>query len=259
MTYRLTAFNTATASANKMHDDGVARSFGFRGGLVPGVDVYAYLCHVPAQQWGAAWLEHGTMHARFASPVYDGDAVAVEYERSGDEIQIELFGPDGTRCATATAALPGDAPLAPDAALWPSGPAPAPAARPHASPETLAAPFGQLEATFHGERAGEYLDDIRERLPAFRSGDVAHPGWLLRYANWVLTANVELGPWIHVESAAQFFGTVHDGDLVETRALLTGVYERKGHRFVDLDVAQVVRGAVVSRTSHIAIYEPRGT
>ncbi len=32
----LTAFNTATASTNKIHDDDVAQQYGFRGGLVPG-------------------------------------------------------------------------------------------------------------------------------------------------------------------------------------------------------------------------------
>ena len=46
--YALDAFNTATESANKIHDDTVAKNLGFRGGLVPGVDVYAYLCHIPA-------------------------------------------------------------------------------------------------------------------------------------------------------------------------------------------------------------------
>jgi len=37
--YRVEAFNTAKASENKIHDDAVARRFGFGGGLVPGVDV----------------------------------------------------------------------------------------------------------------------------------------------------------------------------------------------------------------------------
>jgi hypothetical protein len=41
--YSVVAFNTATASTNKIHDDQVAQQLGFRGGLVPGVDVYAYL------------------------------------------------------------------------------------------------------------------------------------------------------------------------------------------------------------------------
>jgi len=38
-TYRVAAYNTAKQSENKMHDDTVARRFGFSGGLVPGVDV----------------------------------------------------------------------------------------------------------------------------------------------------------------------------------------------------------------------------
>src|SRR5580700_9954072 len=41
-TYRVAAYNTAKQSENKMHDDTVARRFGFSGGLVPGVDVMAY-------------------------------------------------------------------------------------------------------------------------------------------------------------------------------------------------------------------------
>ena len=35
-TYRVSAYNTAKQSENKMHDDTVARRFGFSGGLVPG-------------------------------------------------------------------------------------------------------------------------------------------------------------------------------------------------------------------------------
>lgn len=42
-TYRLVAFNTATDNDNKIHDDATARRFGFSGGLVPGVEVFAYM------------------------------------------------------------------------------------------------------------------------------------------------------------------------------------------------------------------------
>ena len=54
MSYEVVAFNTATLSDNKIHDDEVASRFGFTGGLVPGVDVYAYLTHPPAEAWGRA-------------------------------------------------------------------------------------------------------------------------------------------------------------------------------------------------------------
>src|SRR5260370_595185 len=53
--YRVTARNTAIASENKIHDDAVARRFGFAGALVPGVEVYAYLTHAPPAPWGPPW------------------------------------------------------------------------------------------------------------------------------------------------------------------------------------------------------------
>ena len=46
LTYRVSAYNTSKLSENKIHDDTVARKFGFSGGLVPGVDVMAYMMHL---------------------------------------------------------------------------------------------------------------------------------------------------------------------------------------------------------------------
>jgi len=76
-TRTISAFNTATASENKIHDDAIASRFGFTGGLVPGVDVFAYLAHMPMARWGRDWLAGGFMQARFGKPVYDGDAATV--------------------------------------------------------------------------------------------------------------------------------------------------------------------------------------
>ena len=50
--YSVVAYNTAKLSENKMHDDQVARRFGFSGGLVPGVDVMAYMIHLPVEEMG---------------------------------------------------------------------------------------------------------------------------------------------------------------------------------------------------------------
>jgi acyl dehydratase len=256
--HHVKAFNTATASTNKIHDDAVAKGLGFRGGLVPGVDVYAYLCHLPAEHWGEAWLERGTIWARFESPVYDGDEVEITAtETGGDVLELTLDDSSGGRCAVGRAALATGAPPALVVDEWPAGPPPA--VPPPASEETITGPaFGCLEVTFHADRAGEYLDDIRETLPLFRDERVAHPGWLLRFANYVLTANVRMGPWIHVESTVRFLGIVRDGDRVQTRARVTEVRERGGHRFVDLDVLQLVGERPVARTAHTAIYQPRG-
>ncbi len=82
--YRVRAYNTARESENKIHDDAVAKRFGFTGGLVPGVDVYAYFAHAPVAHFGRAWLERGTAECRLAKPVYDGDEAVVIVEPDGE-------------------------------------------------------------------------------------------------------------------------------------------------------------------------------
>ena len=76
--------------------------------------------------------------------------------------------------------------------------------------------------------------DLRDRAAAFVYGHLAHPGWLLRFANWALSNTVRLGPWIHVSSDPRMVAPVHDGDQLEVRARVTDRYERKGHEIVDL-------------------------
>ena len=260
MRYEVSAYNTATASENKIHDDAVAAKLGFVGGLVPGVDVYAYLCHIPAERWGAEWIERGTMQGRFASPVYDGDDVVVEaYDDGPDALSLTLYDSKRAVCATGRATLPPVDDRSDDRELIPLGARPAD--RPPASAEVFAKTdvLASLEIGFHAGRVDEYLDNIREGLPLFRSGSVAHPAWLLRHANYVLSTTVKLGPWIHVESECRHLGLAADGDRISIRARVLGTSERKGHRFVDLDVQWVVNDErPIMRARHTAIYEPRG-
>ena len=255
--YRVTAFNTATASTNKIHDDEVAQAYGFRGGLVPGVDVFAYMTHVPAQSWGRRWLEDGAISARFVAPVYDGEQVDVTSVASTggtDELELTVIGGDGTTRATGRAVLGApavDRPDPPAAVL--------PAVRPPASPSSLrpGTVLGSLTDVFSAERASEYLGAVRETLSLYAGEGVAHPGWLLRFANAALSRNVELGPWIHVSSEVALLGTVKDGQTVETRAAVLDERERGGHRFVTLDVVTTADGHCVQRVTHTAIHTPR--
>src|SRR5260221_2312335 len=97
--YTISAFNTAPDSENKIHDDATARRFGFGGGLVPGVDVYGYMSHMPVMRWGRAWLERGTAECRFFKPVYDGNMATVTAQETGDGIDIAVES-QGESCAT---------------------------------------------------------------------------------------------------------------------------------------------------------------
>src|SRR5579871_3161667 len=107
--YRVSAYNTAKQSENKMHDDTVARRFGFSGGLVPGVDVMAYMMHLPVARWGRAFLERGLIEARFVKPVYDGEITDVRGVEKDGVISIEVES-RGELCASGTASLPATVP-----------------------------------------------------------------------------------------------------------------------------------------------------
>jgi hypothetical protein len=118
--------------------------------------------------------------------------------------------------------------------------------------------LGVWERHFRAAHASEYLAGVRDDLGLYEDGRVAHPAWLVRTANWVLADNVALGPWIHVGSTATHHGVVTDGCLVSTRARVASEYERKGHRFVELDVAVVIDDErVAASIRHVAIYRPR--
>src|SRR4051794_13127961 len=104
------AYNTAKQSENKMHDDAVAQRFGFSGGLVPGVDVMAYMMHLPVATWGRDFLQRGLIGARFIKPVYDGETTTVTGEEKDGVLTIGVQS-RGQLCATGAASLPASAPL----------------------------------------------------------------------------------------------------------------------------------------------------
>src|ERR1700756_2285561 len=128
--YRVSAYNTAKTSENKIHDDATARRFGFTGGLVGGVHVYAYMTHQPVARWGLAWLERGTGDCKFAKPVYDGDIAEIIGDETADGLSLRVMS-RGELCATGSAALPTSA-TAPSAADFSPATPPSHDARPAA-------------------------------------------------------------------------------------------------------------------------------
>ena len=99
---------------------------------------------------------------------------------------------------------------------------------------------------------------MRESLALYADEGLVHPGTILHIGNWALRHNVVLGPWMHVGSRMQHFAAARVGDELSARALVTGNYERKGHRFVELDaLVYAKRTHPVARIAHTAIYRPR--
>ena len=255
-TYRLQAYNTAKLSENKMHDDTVAKRFGFSGGLVPGVDVMAYMMHMPVARWGRAFLEHGLIDARFIKPVYDGEATDVTAEENNGVLAIEVHS-RGDLCAAGSASLPA---AAPSFSLVDYREVPAVAERKpvNATSYEIGKWLGTTPRRWAGEAASEYLADIRETDPIFAREGLGHPGLIQKVMNRVLVDNAILGPGIHVGSKMQLLAAAKAGDEITARAKVTGNYDKKGHRFVELDALVVANGTTpLAHCWHIAIYQPR--
>ena len=254
--HRVSAYNTSKHSENKMHDDTVAKRYGFIGGLVPGVDVMAYMMHLPVAKWGRAFLERGLIEARFVKPVYDGEIAETTADESDGMLTIRVHS-RGQLCATGTASLPAAAPsfslsdFADVAAVAERKPVDA----------TSYAPdkwLGAIPRSWPADSAKEYLAHIRETETIYGREGLGHPGLLPRVMNKVLVDNAIMGPWIHVGTKMQLLSAGRIGDELTARAKVIGNYDKKGHRFVELDALVVANGQTpLAHCQHTAIYQPR--
>ena len=258
ITYRVKAYNVSHASENKIHDDAVARQLGFAGGLVPGVEVYAYACHPVVERWGRTWLERGGIELRFLKPVYDGRIAAVSCREATAGLKMEVHS-EGVLCAAGRAWLANAAPASPPSLETFPFRAP-PRMRPAATPSTLCpgTPLCLPAQHLTPAMAASYLRDVRESDPLYAREGLVHPGAILRLCNLALKENVALPPWIHVGSRVTNFAVARVGDELSVRARAAANYEKKGHRIVDLDALVIANGAtVVARVLHTAVYALR--
>jgi hypothetical protein len=263
--YRVSATPTHDPWENKIHEDGLARAFGFRGGLVPGVTVYSWMTHPVVAALGGAWLDHGTFSVRFAKPVYFGETVTVRASvaaHSKDEVTIQarVVNDQDEVCATATMGLPlGPLLPLPDPAAYPAAALPAerpPASRAYLEQRTV---LGTPQLILERAVADAFLEKVSETLSMYRDADgPAHPGIYLEQANRALDRNVRVSPWIHVESHGQHLSVPRVRERLETRARVKSLFQGKGHEFVELDLLLLAEGArAVASIRHVAIYQLR--
>lgn len=266
LSYRVRARNTSVGSENKIHDDAVAANYGFRGGLVPGITVFAYMTVPLVERFGLGWLERGSMQVKFHQPFYDGEEVVVSGRVDADseptKVSVTAERSDGTVCATALATMDDQSNWLgePRLADYPEAPLVEVEQRPEASRESLVqgAPLATLTEKFDLPDA-TLLESLDERLPIYNGSQaVAHPFALLRLSNQILMSNFKLGPWIHAASDLINRSVVRNGDEVSVRGRIRERFERKGHQFVVLDVLVVAnRDRVVQQVRHTAVYRPR--
>lgn len=237
--YRVRAQNAAADSENKIHDDRVAATYGFRGGLVPGVTVYGYMM-APIVEMAPEWLERGSAKLRLIEPVYDGDEVLVRAQKGDDgSIAVTAEREDGTICARGVASMRDTALETPQ--QLPKRPLCAVEHRPAPSRENLI--------------PGELLGTVSETLDL--SGWRPYSERILQYSNEVLARNFRLGPWMHTSSEIDNWGLAREGDEISACSRVRDRFDRKGHEFVVIDVTLAVGERLIQTVRHTAIYKPR--
>ena len=238
--FRITAHNTAPDSENQIHDDRVARTYGFRGGLVPGVTVYGYMIPPVLERFGRDWLERGAMTLRLLAPCYEGETVVTRC----DELTATAEHVDGSLYASGAVMLGGRSEAV--AVSAPFRPLPEEHERPIASHESIV--------------PGRPLGGIRQLLDV--AGESAIPERLLRMANEILMQNFRMGPWIHAGSEIRHHRLATCGQEITVSGAIQECFERKTRNFA---VAALEMSAddgagdprLVATVRHTLIYDLR--
>lgn len=259
--YEGTAFNTHPDSPNRIHSDEVARQYGFEGGLVPGVTVTAYVVDPAVRAWGSDFLERGYSRVTCEKPLYDGRRFRVAVEPQGESAyDAALVCDPSVRLASGHVALVerieppqrrGDRPAGERDPVEPTESGMRELMK--RGMGSIAVPFepGSLMATYFRDEA-DMPDLVRPSL-----GGYANVAFLLGLTNWSLAANVRLGPWIHLETEARYLAPARLGETLAAEGTVVDLFERKGHRFCDIDVSAFSGDRAVMRARLRAIYRLR--
>jgi acyl dehydratase len=272
--YHVRTHNASEQSENRMHSDEVARQFGFKAALVPGVTVFAHMTRPLVERHGEEWLGKGIAEVSFFKPAYEGDlltvasrvvAASTDRQESVDsrlrmnEVALTCTNEEGAELARMTSYIPASSPVVdPRSAL---APAPPIAERPLVSWDLIeiGKPFPALRWAPTAADNAQWCADVRDDLALYRTGDDApiHPGFVLRQANYVLRNRFTLPAWIHTGSRILFRYVLRIGREYEVRAIPEEKWERKGHQFVRLYVAIRSGGETFAEIAHTAIIRPR--
>lgn len=261
--HHLRAHNDAAASANKIHDDTVAAQYGFRGGLVPGVSVYAYMTYPLVQSFGEEWLARGTAQVRFVQPFYEGDDVTVTSTvntLTDIAIGFDVAGVNatGVACGIGTATLPVTTASSASLDDVPAGLPQSERIPVSWEAVVVGKPLPVLAFVVSSQENAAYSQEHSDDLEIYRGAHaLVHPGMLLRQCNRIFSEAFLLGPWIHVASEVTTYRPCRVGEQLEVRGVPRDKFEKKGHEFVVLDVLILADGEAAQRVTHTCIFRPR--
>lgn len=256
------AFNQVPHSKNQIHGNDMAKQYGFKGGLVPGVTVSAYLVHPAVELFGQDFLNRGFARCRVNSPLYDGETFDVALsEVTEDTCQSVLCREDGTPLAAAdiciaqslpsAPAMRGDPPVSKD--LLP--------ATPQNMEQLRQAGCRSIVYTWDGtHEMSSYLRQADLMAGVFHQERFANPSYVLGLSNWALSSNIYMNPWVHLETSWQNHAAIAMGTTIVAETAIADLFEKKGHEFVDADINLFNQAdeSCVATIRLRAIYQLRG-
>ena len=250
--YQVVARNFSEATENKIHDDKIARKYGFEGALVPGVAVYGHLTHPLVEKFGEAWLSHSLGSVRFLKPAYHGDALAISYVEDDGGHHTHCHNQHGVLLAELHSTMPDELPAIEDQSVFAN--TRKPAERVDMTWDTVEAlqPFTPWHWQITDDGNQTSASQIRDEQPIFRTH--AHPHWMLAIANRTLTREYFMPAWIHVGSENRFHLPVFVGDTLEVRAAVREKWRKKGHEFVRIYIAYYRGRELTTEIFHTAIF-----
>lgn len=251
--YNVVARNFSTATENKIHSDEIARRYGFKGALVPGVAVFGHLTYPLVERFGEDWLRQSLNNVRFHKPAYHEDALRINVSEDDAGLHVQCHNAEDVLLADLHASLPTEMPAPHDSSVF-DGIVKDPT-RVDMVWDTVQPmqPFSEWHFQVTADGNATYAEQITDPLPIYRH--IAHPHWQLSIANQALTREYLMPAWIHVGSEIRFRELVRVGDTLRVKAVPLEKWQRKGHEFVKLYLAYMRDDVLTTEIFHTAIFK----
>ena len=251
--YEVIARNHSSAHENRIHSDDVARAYGFKGALVPGVAVYGHLTRPLVARFGAAFLARSTAALRLIKPAYDGDRLRIDLSEDDGQHLAQCRNGEGMLLAELRVHLPEELPL-PETPLSLSKRA---KLRGRVEIEWDAVRAGEPYPTWHLELTAaenrRFREQVADDLDLYAAH--VHPHAILSIANQALTREFVMPAWIHAASEVRHRQALRVGDRVAVRAVPLEKWRKKGHEFVRLYIEVHRDAALTTEIFHTAIFK----
>jgi len=251
-------------AVNEIHGDKMAKQYGFKGGLVPGATVCAYLTHPAVESYGLDYLNKGHSQVSLRSPLYDGSPFEVRVQDHTSSVYASFLHPVGEESVAEAeikiSETPERAPVYRGDELG------------NAKATQLVASWENIEQLQQDgckafvdhwtldHQMASYLRDSSSMAKAFAVDGYANPGFIVGMTNWIMASNLYMNPWILVEACCQNYAAIPLGTKIIGEMRVVELFERKGHEFVDADINLFDAGdhRCLSALRLRAIYRVRG-